>query len=384
MQPQKGYFLSILQVIAGIFVLLFSFAAIVPFQFMQGAILNMKVVEGKPYLLIIAFALLFLPFSKSWKRLLFPLVAISILSIAPLSAYFEINSLPKKLKEHFKINISKKSQFSVSEYFLGAGLSQKPISYYGIFRNQKVDFNAYFTGNNSTKEPLAILIHGGGFYSGDKNYMDELGQWLAANQINAVSINYSLAPQFIYPLQCLEVIAAIEYCRKTYYKQLNSNKVILIGNSAGGTIALNTIGYLKNKQDKASIETLNAIAGVVNLYGITDVQHQLSAHQKGISDIKEMTANYFGISKDRLSNVPEIACPLLNKGFSTKPVLSIHGAKDNIVPFEHARLLHTILDQKKIPNLCIQLPWATHNLEYPISGPSGQVVRNAVEIFVKN
>jgi acetyl esterase/lipase len=385
LKPQLRQLLSILQIIAGFIVLLFSFVAIVPLPTISGAILNMIIIEGKPYLLFIAIILMFIPFSKGWKRWVFPLISFTILSIAPISSYFVINDLPQLMNQSFGKEFHTTSNFSFPKYFLGESFIT--INSIGIAKDTNgttIDFDAYFPEKKSVKNALVILIHGGGFTSGDKYQMRPLGQWLAEHDINAVSLNYSLAPESKFPTQCKEVIAAIDYCRNKFKNEINIDKVYLVGASAGATIALNTVGYLKNQTDSTSIKTLNAIKGVVNLYGITDTQLELSARFKSIYDLNKMVNQYTGIEANNLRMVPAIACPLLNKGFCNKPVISIHGSKDNIVPSEHARLLHLILSQKNIPNLYIELPWATHSFEHPLSGPSGQVVRNTIEMFVKN
>lgn len=385
MKPQLRSLLSNLQIIAGFLVLLFSFAAIVPLPTISGAILNMIIIEGKPTLLFISVFLLFLPFARTWKRLVLPILSIVILSIAPISSYFEIRALPQLINQSFGKNVKTSRSFSFTDYFFTPSIVFVPQSV--ITKNDaevNIDFNSYFPETNSSKNPLVVLIHGGGFTSGDKSHMHHLGQWLAKHEINAISINYSLAPKSKFPLQCMEVIAAIDYCRENYNKQINIDKVFLVGASAGATIALNTIGYLKNQSDSNSISTFNAIKGVVNLYGITDVQIELSSKFKSLYDLKKMIQDYTGVNKDQFRKLPAEVCPLLTKGFCNKPVISIHGSKDNIVPSEHARLLHKILTQKKTPNLYIELPWATHSFEHPLSGPSGQVVRNTIEMFVKN
>jgi len=345
----------------------------------------MIIIEGKPYLLFISVFLLFLPFAQKWKRWLFPILSIVILSISPISSYFVIRALPQLINQSFGKNVKASSSFSFTDYCLKPTIDFVPQSV--VNKNDagiNIDFNAYFPETNSPKNPLVVLIHGGGFTSGDKSHMHHLGQWLAKHEINAISLNYSLAPKSRFPLQCMEIVAAINYCRKNYKKQINLDKIYLVGASAGATIALNTIAYLKNKSDSSSVNTFNAVKGVVNLYGITDVQFELSARFKSIYDLKEMMSDYTGIEKNNFGQLLAEVCPLLTKGFCNKPVISIHGLKDNIVPPEHARLLHLILTQKKIPNLYIALPWATHSFEHPLSGPSGQVVRNTIEMFVKN
>jgi fermentation-respiration switch protein FrsA (DUF1100 family) len=61
------------------------------------------------------------------------------------------------------------------------------------------------------------------------------------------------------------------------------------------------------------------------------------------------------------------------------PLLILHGAKDNVVPADQSERLFAAYSGKK---RLVILPWAGHNFEYPIYGPSGQLLEHLSEDFI--
>lgn len=86
------------------------------------------------------------------------------------------------------------------------------------------------------KEAVAIYIHGGAFLLGSANDLtalsmaDKLG-------ITVISVNYQLSPKAKYPVALNEVYAVYAEIIKRY----TPNKTVVIGESAGGNLALSVV-----------------------------------------------------------------------------------------------------------------------------------------------
>ena len=107
-------------------------------------------------------------------------------------------------------------------------------------------------GDNSTKRPLIIWMHGGGFKFGTKGCKREIQLWsktFAQRGYVCAAINYRLSkknPLFHFDVleqgcyyAVLDAKTAIAYFKQhSAAYNIDPNKIILAGNSAGGMIAL--------------------------------------------------------------------------------------------------------------------------------------------------
>jgi acetyl esterase/lipase len=92
------------------------------------------------------------------------------------------------------------------------------------------------------RHPGIVLIHGGGYSSGDKHLMRQTGLFFAQNGYAAFAIDYRLAPQFVYPAQVDDAKAAVEFVRQHADEfRVNPQRIGMLGTSAGGTVAY-TVG----------------------------------------------------------------------------------------------------------------------------------------------
>ena len=93
---------------------------------------------------------------------------------------------------------------------------------------------------NSTRDALVIHIHGGGFVAmSSSSHENYLRKWCKMLKIPFISIDYRLAPDNKYPSAIEDVFNAYYYIINYAEKHLllNLNKIILVGDSAGGNLA---------------------------------------------------------------------------------------------------------------------------------------------------
>jgi acetyl esterase/lipase len=111
----------------------------------------------------------------------------------------------------------------------------KDVAYATTSSAQKMDI--YLPEGNGPF-PVVVLIHGGAFMTGDKSGEASNAAALVANGIAAVSINYRLSSEAIFPAQMHDCKAAVRFLRAnaTKYK-LNPDKIGSWGASAGGNLS---------------------------------------------------------------------------------------------------------------------------------------------------
>lgn len=136
---------------------------------------------------------------------------------------------------------------------------------YGTNAAQKMD--VYLPAGRSTSTTkVIILIHGGGWSTGDKSdftvYVDTLKRRLPGFAI--ININYRLASgtSNLFPTQENDVNAAVSFIYGKRNEYAISDKFVLLGNSAGGHLSL-----LQAYKYSSPVK----IKAVVDFYGPTDL-----------------------------------------------------------------------------------------------------------------
>uniref|UniRef100_A0A0N4ZSC2 Abhydrolase_3 domain-containing protein n=1 Tax=Parastrongyloides trichosuri TaxID=131310 RepID=A0A0N4ZSC2_PARTI len=141
--------------------------------------------------------------------------------------------------------------------------------------------------NNS----LIIYIHGGGFaILSPRDFDDVLMPILKEQECMAISIDYSLSPEHIYPVavnECWDVCNAIlnESFMEDY--KINPTKVTIMGDSAGGALAA-VVCQRAIKTGKQQFQNQILIYPCTNFIDYY-TQSQLEYHHKGYSGEKFLT-----------------------------------------------------------------------------------------------
>lgn len=111
---------------------------------------------------------------------------------------------------------------------------------YGSSPDQK--FDIYLPANRTTSTKVMILVHGGGWSSGDKSDMNIFKDLILADFPNLAiaNINYRLADanNGPYPMQIEDISAVINHLKNRTSEYIISNKIAFIGVSAGGHLSL--------------------------------------------------------------------------------------------------------------------------------------------------
>ncbi len=186
------------------------------------------------------------------------------------------------------------------------------------------------------RHPIIVIVHGGGWQANHHlDLMDGLADDLTGQGFVTWNIEYRRVGQAGggFPGTLLDVAYAVDFLRTIAPKySLDLSRVITLGHSAGGHLALWASARKQLPQDSMLTTTLNPlhIAGVVCLAGVADLEEQKC------ESLRENVAFLMGgFPKD----VPEryaISSPLkfLPLGI---PQLVVHGTDDAAVPVEYSR-----------------------------------------------
>lgn len=156
------------------------------------------------------------------------------------------------------------------------------------------------------KKPVFIYIHGGGFISGITDMRDTYVANWADKGFFTASISYTYAPDKIFPAQLQEIFTALDliYDNREKYG-LDTEKVVLAGESAGGYYIMMLSAFAKNRElfeklgisfrhkDEFDVKVLVSHCGCFDLKNLLD-ENKL---QSKFPDIKMMVSSFLGMSR---------------------------------------------------------------------------------------
>ncbi|MFN0196894.1 MAG: prolyl oligopeptidase family serine peptidase, partial [Planctomycetaceae bacterium] len=241
----------------------------------------------------------------------------------------------------------------------------KDVAYLGEDRAEKMDL--YFPAKiaEGAKLPAVLIIHGGGWYAGDKGAAREIniGTTLAKSGYVCASINYVLGEEHgerfirtlttVWPKNLHDCKTAVRYLRKNADEyHIDVEHIGVIGGSAGGH--LTSMVGMTGPDDGLDPDGLYndhscRVQAIVPLYGVYDFT-AMTKFQKMYDD-----------STDAEKALCLKTSPV---AFATKddpPALLIHGTGDATVPVEESELLHQALEAAGVPSELVIVEGAPHS-----------------------
>jgi monoterpene epsilon-lactone hydrolase len=111
------------------------------------------------------------------------------------------------------------------------------------------DVDAYWVYPPGTPEgPVILFFHGGAFILGStRDHLEVIGRLSRASGIRVLSIDYRLAPEHPFPTPGEDCLEAYLWLTRG---GLSPDKICLAGDSAGGTLVLNTLIRLRDMGEK--------------------------------------------------------------------------------------------------------------------------------------
>jgi len=96
------------------------------------------------------------------------------------------------------------------------------------------------------KLPVLVYIHGGGFFGGSINNVEQICRTFADREdILVVSVGYRLAPEHPFPAGLLDCYHVVESLATTNSADIHSDQIFIAGDSAGGNLGI-TVSLLDN------------------------------------------------------------------------------------------------------------------------------------------
>lgn len=258
--------------------------------------------------------------------------------------------------------------------------------------HQSTTFDIWMPASDSPTG-LLLYIHGGGFTSGDKNLVRWKGKWdfpteieqLLSKSIAFASVNYRLLDNrtevegILKPMN--DVKRALQYIRSNSVRfNINKNKIVLAGNSAGAGTAL-WIAVNDDMRDTLDSDPVHHESTRVKAVALRQTQASYNIEDRWMNDVfgeydikwdQFLTSNkpilrLYGVSSIKEYNMPHIAeyrekVDMLYLLTSDDPeiwventITPVTAPVDNEIANHHAfhaREIKKRADSAGVPNVC--------------------------------
>lgn len=191
---------------------------------------------------------------------------------------------------------------------------------YGSTGTRSLYMDAFYPSNKKRANGIAIvLIHGGGWRTGNRTMMYALAERLADMGYSCFTPEYRLSPEALYPAAIHDINSAIVWVKKNTSRfNVDRKKIVVAGHSAGGQLAAQ-IGSIHTQP---GFTTVNA---VIDMDGILAFIHPESGEG---DDSKKLSAatQWFGKSKTEDPELWKQGSPLTHVGKNNPPTLFINSS----------------------------------------------------------
>lgn len=218
-----------------------------------------------------------------------------------------------------------------------AGYSAQIDVVYAKVKDWNGRMDLYLTPKEKGPSPIVINIHGGGWNHGTKESQTGFSSFFKKDYAVA-NVEYRLVDVAPAPAAIEDVRCALIYII-SHAKELNVdvNKIVIMGGSAGGHLALMG-GLLANNpifDTNCKTNQQIKVAAIINKYGIADVWDW--GYGK---DLTSKSATRWLGTKAKDENFAKSVSPMSYVAKTSPPTFIVHGDADPTVPYQQSVKLY--------------------------------------------
>jgi acetyl esterase/lipase len=180
--------------------------------------------------------------------------------------------------------------------------------------------------------PAVIMIHGGGWRSGDRSQNIPMARRLAGGGYVAVAVEYRLSPEALYPAAVHDLKAAIRWLRANAAEfHIDTTRIAALGCSAGGQLAA-LLGTTNNNPafegTTGSPAHSSSVQAVVDIDGVLDFNTPDEIGSDPVAAKTKAASLWFGGTIYEKPHLWAEASPTSHVGRTTPPIAFINSALD--------------------------------------------------------
>ena len=284
---------------------------------------------------------------------------------------------------------------SFGRYLRAAIDSQGPIkaertATYATVGGRALGLDVYVPrGGTPAPAPAVLVVHGGGWSSGDRGDSSRFSEMLAQHGYVVFDVEYRTSPQPNGQAATGDVKCAIGWVKAHAAAadwQVDPKRITLLGRSAGGHLALlaaYTPGDPKLPPSCDAPDT--TVESVIDYYGPTDLvwgyEHPGNPNvYDGRNRIEKLTG---GTPSTQAALYHELS-PIERITPQSPRTLLIHGGRDQFVAKAHAEMMSDKLRAAEVPFDFLLIPYAQHGFDFMFGGFSEQIAEAIALRFLEH
>ncbi len=221
-------------------------------------------------------------------------------------------------------------QLRLADTLKGAAVATHTVDYWGS-EGLTLSADLYLPdGVPAQNRPALILVHGGGWRSGSREFLAPMALRLAAQGVVVMTVDYRLSREALFPAAVFDVKRAISWLRMQAHRYgVDPNRIAVLGTSAGAQLAslVATSSQVPALTPPEQQPGEAAAWALVNMDGVVDM---MSEHTRQFEDRPDK-ASAFGLwVGGRYADRPQqwaLASPLSHLDDHTPPTLFINSAQ---------------------------------------------------------
>ena len=248
------------------------------------------------------------------------------------------------IKSTYNKLIKKYPFISIAQSKINIAITEIKEVVYQEYKERALHLDVFFF-NKEKKNPAVIMIHGGGWRSGNKNQMHDMAREIASKGYSCFAIEYRLSLEAKYPEGIYDVKNAIKFIKDNAKRfNVDPDKIAVLGCSSGGQMAalIGTTNDILDFEDKSfKSKSSSKVQAIIDIDGVLAFKHPESSEG-------DMASFWLGGSYDEKPENWKNASALDHTNKGSPPILFInssfarfHAGRDDMI---------AILDQYKIYN----------------------------------
>jgi acetyl esterase/lipase len=206
---------------------------------------------------------------------------------------------------------------------------------------------------------LVILIHGGGWSTGERSDLAEVAEFFAQRHFAVATISYRLSPAAYWPAPLEDARAAVKFLKsKSDEYGYSTRHIIAGGESAGGHLSM----WLGVKGD---------VSTVLSISGLHDLSIKITPEGESYKIVQKALGPKYPAGIKAFSPLNFVTKNMCQTFF-------IHGQKDPWVQFEHSQVAHKKLEKLGVRTKLSLVPGMGHGIK-----PSTDAEKFALEDFIE-